>query len=363
MKITLNNYEIYFLDHFDGNLPVEDEKELVLFLESNPELKEEFNSFSNINLDQEEIIFTNKASLKKTKILVFSTLNEENYEDSFIAYFEGDLSDDKKLEVEKFINLNPSLKAEFDLHNKLFLNKEEIIFDNKVQLKKKLVIFPWQFKTTMATAASIILLISVFWFLQDKSAVDNRELLNLSMAEPRNISLQNDVNTEIANRKIDEIFFVEQNAIVDVNKVENNSENLVLRNSKINFISNQGNHIAITGEIECAKLVKHEEVSEVLYAALDKNKSSASIFGRIVNNNTNKLARAINPEKEKRSKLKDKDPFLIKFMQGSVAVFNTITGSDIEELKVYDQQGNLKNYQVETQLLSMNKKFPIHGAE
>lgn len=361
MKITLNNYEIYFLDHFDGNLSEEDERELVLFLEDNLELKEEFNSFSSINLAEEEIVFTKKSSLKKNKILVFGSLNEENYEDSFIAYFEGDLSDDKKLEVEKFIEINPSLKAEFELHNKLFLNKEEVIFADKVQLKKKIVIFPWQFKTMMATAASIVLLISIFWFLQDKSGVDNRELLNLSMAEPRNISLKNDLNTEIVNRKIEEIFFIEQNAIVDVNKFENPYINLAARNSKISFIKNQGNHIAITGEIECAKLVEHDDISDVFYASIDKNKTS--IFEKIVNNNTNKLARAINPEKERRSNLKGKDPFLIKFMQGSVAVFNTITGSDVEELKVYDQQGNLKNYQVETQLLSMNKKFPIHGVE
>ena len=68
MSINLNNYEIYFIDFFDGNLNAQGESELMLFLDSYPELKEEFESFENINLEQEEIIFSEKTSLKKNEI-------------------------------------------------------------------------------------------------------------------------------------------------------------------------------------------------------------------------------------------------------------------------------------------------------
>ena len=65
MSININNYEIYFIDYFDGNLPEEVVAELMLFLEANAELKEEFESFENINLTQDKIVFEDKSSIKK----------------------------------------------------------------------------------------------------------------------------------------------------------------------------------------------------------------------------------------------------------------------------------------------------------
>jgi hypothetical protein len=362
MKINKNNYEIYFLDHFDGNLSVEDERELVLFLNNNPKLKEEFDGFANIQLDDEETVFKNKSSLLKKEIVGFASINENNFEEYFIGYFEGDLLKDEKIEVEKFVALNPSLKEEFNTHKKIFLPKEKVVFANKSSLKKKTVIIPFQFKSMMATAASIVLLISVFWLLRDQQVESTRVYISLNKTQSKNISFENKMNIKIAERKLEDnnlISKYSESHISDQNKeLPNSRDNSV----SINFISRHGNDIAITGEIDCAKLVKHENSFEYYYASANIQKES-SLLGKIVNNNTNKITQSISPRKNKKSNTKRNDPFLVKFLQGSVAVFNTITGSDVEEIKVYDGQGNLKNYQMETQMLSMNKSYPVSGVE
>ena len=46
MKITQDNYEQYFLDHAEGTLSPEMEKELSDFLEANPDLKTWFSKNS-----------------------------------------------------------------------------------------------------------------------------------------------------------------------------------------------------------------------------------------------------------------------------------------------------------------------------
>lgn len=354
MSINLNNYEIYFIDYFDGNLSREVVIELMQFLEDNPDLKEEFESFENINLEQEEIVYSNKSSIKKTEILSFGSLSEKNYENSFVAYFEGDLDNNKKQEVEKFIELNPSLSKEFEVHSKLRLHKEEISFENKSQLKRKQRIGVWQYRS-MAAAASIALLMSAFWFLNDNAVMDNRALLKLSYTESRNISLMSNMDFEIAQRNI--------NRDVLISEIDVNIEFKKNTHESISFLRNQGNKLALTGEIECAKLLKREENSDVLYASANIRDKENSLFSKIIRNNTNKLTSAIKPAKSRNTHTNKKDPALVKFLQGSVAVFNTITGSEVEQLKVYDEQGNLKNYQIDTQMLTMNKNYPVESGQ
>ena len=50
-KITRNNYEVFFLDYHEGLLSGEQMAEVILFLEKNEDLMEEFYSFENVSLD------------------------------------------------------------------------------------------------------------------------------------------------------------------------------------------------------------------------------------------------------------------------------------------------------------------------
>ncbi len=362
MSVNLNNYEIYFIDFFDGNLTAEGENELMLFLESKPELKKEFEYFENINLNVEEIVFSDKLLIKKPEIKAFASINEENYENNFIAFYEGDLNKNEKSELEQFLELNPFLKQEFEIHNKLKLPRQDMVFEDKDQLKKRIIMVSWQFRVA-ATAASIALLMSVFWFLNENAGFDKSELLGISAVEPRNISLKNIGSIEIEEREI-RLSVSEGELIAQTEfaaeQIKTERKNIEETNS-ITYLKVYGEEIALTGEIQCAKLMTYENSYETYWDLANTVEKQNGLLAKVFNNNANKLINAIKPNDSQFIKSNEKDPVFVKFLAGSVNIFNTITGSEVEQLKVYDGEGNLKNYQIETEMLTLNKNISSPG--
>jgi len=141
MKINRNNYEIWFLDYYEGRLDPEQVKALMAFLDLHYELKEEFDNFENISLPPaKDIIFDAKDSLKKKPVITVGEINEKNYEDFFIAETEGDLSKEQSEQLTAFLIKNSSLKKEFDLFCKTKIVPDNtIIFDAKQSMKKNIV--------------------------------------------------------------------------------------------------------------------------------------------------------------------------------------------------------------------------------
>ena len=103
--LTRSNYEIYFLDYYEGNLTESQRRELMSFLEQNPDLKEEFDSFVNVSVEPDHLtVFSNKESLKKKE-----GVNLSNYKTWLVAYTEGDLNDNQKKDVDRFLAAHPDL--------------------------------------------------------------------------------------------------------------------------------------------------------------------------------------------------------------------------------------------------------------
>lgn len=68
-KINSSNYEDYFIAFHEGILR-DDEKDMVyLFLDKNPNIKNDFNIYGKIKLKPEDIKFPNKNRLKKQKTI------------------------------------------------------------------------------------------------------------------------------------------------------------------------------------------------------------------------------------------------------------------------------------------------------
>ena len=65
MKIDRNNYEVYFIDYFEGNLNREEREELFQFLFLNPDLKNEFDEFEKNYSNVPEDEYKYKSELKK----------------------------------------------------------------------------------------------------------------------------------------------------------------------------------------------------------------------------------------------------------------------------------------------------------
>jgi hypothetical protein len=168
MNINRNNYELYFINCLEGLLSEEEKSFLFLFLENNPDLKEEFEQLKETVLVPSEISFPAKKSIKKN-IIAVDEINERSYENYFIANLENDLSLKEKQNLLKFLDLNPFLKQEQKVTQATLLKADtNIVFPEKGSLKKTAV-----FQISMqvwAAAASIVILLGIsLYFFYTKS--------------------------------------------------------------------------------------------------------------------------------------------------------------------------------------------------
>ena len=178
MEINKTNYEAYILDYYEGNLSAERVAELMLFLEQNPSIKEEFEEFeSDITITPATgIQFANKANLKKPVLTKVGNITSENYEEYIIADLDNELHEDEKSQLEKFIKTNPEAGKDYSLYKHTFLEPDKnIVFTGKKKLKQSIPLFGSK-KTrkriyhSFAIAASITILIGLFFFNNNKEA-------------------------------------------------------------------------------------------------------------------------------------------------------------------------------------------------
>lgn len=166
MDINRENYEIFFLDYYEGAISEEAKLQLIAFLEVNPDLKEEFESFENICITDtsNSITFDFKESLKKQNTTTL--INATNYHEFFIADTEGDLLPAQKKQLDVFLSQNTHLFNDYQLYKSIKLVPDQsIVYQQKAALKR-FVIFglPLHKKIiyqTASVAASLLLIASV----------------------------------------------------------------------------------------------------------------------------------------------------------------------------------------------------------
>ena len=142
MTITRDNYEPYFLDFLEGNLPEDQFDQFLDFLEQNPDLKAELHGFENLRLDEEAILFSGKERLYKT-----SDEAKVAMETKMIALMEGDLVEDERTSFEVYLSAHPELQKEQQLFSKTRLVADPSFhFQAKQKLYKKsrpVVVLNW----------------------------------------------------------------------------------------------------------------------------------------------------------------------------------------------------------------------------
>ncbi len=193
MKITRKNYEQFFLDYFEGNLPDNRVGELMRFLDENPDLRDEFDAFEMIRVDGDDgARFPDKDALMKSGPADVFAGNDElggehgqpgsgefelhgsrgdrhdgrhggrrqhdavekfvelrksgpgsecisplNYEEYFAAYVEGDLDKVERAEVEAFAASDPRYGRELEVMRQTRLVPDPAIrFPRKGSLKR-----------------------------------------------------------------------------------------------------------------------------------------------------------------------------------------------------------------------------------
>jgi len=141
MKINRDNYEAYFLDYFEGQLSPEMVQEVLLFVELNPDLKNIFTDFEAVTLTgEDDIVFENKAGLKKNQVFATSQINDSNYEEFLIGETEGLLDTNQLSALDEFISINPQFENDRRLFSLAHLTTDsEVVFEAKESLKQKAI--------------------------------------------------------------------------------------------------------------------------------------------------------------------------------------------------------------------------------
>ena len=174
MKISINNYEAYLIDYMDGRLNSVEIQQLKAFCVQNHIDFEELTEDLPV-LESTDDTFDEKEYLFKNKIVPFGSINEDNYEERFIAYQELLLDGEEEREVEEFADKNPFLLKDLRTYGNCRLEPDTaIVFKDKENLKKKAVILPLYAKIA-AVAAVIAVLFGLFWLPKNEDDNANQQ--------------------------------------------------------------------------------------------------------------------------------------------------------------------------------------------
>jgi|GEM_PF-5060781 len=201
-KINIYTCEIYLLDFFEGRLNKKLEAELRLFLRKHPEVAIDLDTNPiDFFLPIESELFVKKGAILKDE-------RAEIFTDLVIAEMEQTISEEEETEKSDLIELYPYLAQEEKLIKQIVLtpNMDEQ-FSRKAQLIQKTGIslrplFYWS-----GRAASIIVLLAVYFFSHKRELVVNDNGVNIAIHKPleNNTHVFHEENIPMTNDKVNSL--------------------------------------------------------------------------------------------------------------------------------------------------------------
>ena len=195
MQPDRTNYEIWLIDYLDGTLDEDRVKQLISFLDENPDIREEFEELSQYNIRPGEKSFTDKNLLKKSA----SDLYESQFELLCVAASENDLSEQQREDIQKIIAENQKKRKTFDLINSLKLVAPVLKYNNKSLIRKLTTVQKIVRLSVigLSAAAGIAVMISIFNVSVDKNDKVNPLILTNITGDSIKVKAKN--NTVVAN--------------------------------------------------------------------------------------------------------------------------------------------------------------------
>lgn len=155
-RISIFNYEAFYLDYLEGVLGQEDERMLMEFLEEHPECKLDDDELPVFENESNEV-FASKSLLKQVDEKEAITL--QNVEHFLIAESEAIIQDHKKKELQEFIAEHPELNSERQAYASVYFEADlSEQYNHKSELKKSRRIVLWPYIASGVAAAIVILI-------------------------------------------------------------------------------------------------------------------------------------------------------------------------------------------------------------
>lgn len=194
-RISIFNYEAFYLDFLEGNLSEEDTALFLAFLAENPDLKlEDEDALPILQAEPTSLEESMKQNLKQPADDEALTL--QNAEFFMIANAEGLLSPTRSAELAEFVQNSPALAKDFAIYQQIHLEADaNIVYAYKEDLKQKSrVLWPY---IGLAAAASIAAFFMI-WTSMNGSPVGDEAV---QIADDQNIERSNQ-NSNDADRQV-----------------------------------------------------------------------------------------------------------------------------------------------------------------
>ncbi|HEX8357897.1 MAG TPA: hypothetical protein VF610_10810 [Segetibacter sp.] len=191
MNINRHNYEEFFLLYVDRELDNNARLQVEKFLEENPDMAAELETFKQLTLDDAPVLFNNKSVLYKQE----HGISLSNYEEYFLLLVDDELSATEKEDVEKFVLQHPQLQKQFTQLQQTKLMPPTLSFKGKAALyrrEKIRRIIPIAWARFTVAAAVMALAFSVWMF----NKADNHQP-PVAISKPAEPPAKKGVNTQI----------------------------------------------------------------------------------------------------------------------------------------------------------------------
>lgn len=212
MNINRLNYENYFLLYVDGELSASEMQAVESFAAENDDLADELDMLLQTKLsDENNFVFENKSTLLRT---TSNHINAINYEERFLLFVDGELSDQAQIETLNFVSDHPQYQDAFDAIMQTKLEDELILFPNKESLyrkeetKRPVFYMQWQKLAIAAALIGIVVLAGVLFpknngtELVKTKQIENTKTLN-GIDAKQEATVENVVkNQELAIEKV-----------------------------------------------------------------------------------------------------------------------------------------------------------------
>ena len=359
MKVNRENWNALAIDYYDGNLSEEQEQMLFAFLEEHPLLKMEFETYEEVVLKPEAILFPNGQLLKKPEIIPVGSIHEDNFQHFMVLYLDDELTRTERENLEKFFKKNPGLKAEFSLWKKTKLTADtSLVFEEKETLKKKTRMLPVWFARTLAAAAVLL-----FGFLVLKPSLnrqtekpEHRYGNTVFPVLQRTIPFDNEIAVNLCLRKNRKVQYT--TVATSATKQEIVFGSLPVTAMKKTGITN----IEMAWENKPILLIKPTQMVVPSAGILVvKDESSKNILLKVIKKPFGKIQKLLAQRKRARKHNGNKEPPAVKIIDTGIAAFNVITGADVITARVYNKTGHLTRYQIVGNNWHINRKIDHHG--
>lgn len=149
--------------YVDEELSAQQRAAVELFAVQNPDLAPELNMLLQTKLPVNDFVYFNE---KNTLLQKTDDISLDNFEETILLYIDNELTDEKKVAVEKFVLQHPELQNDFTLLKQTVLPQETVVFENKAALLRKEERRVVPLFMRYAAAAAIAGIAVLVWWMQ-----------------------------------------------------------------------------------------------------------------------------------------------------------------------------------------------------